>query len=184
MSLRFPPGDNTVHWYSLKLSPQRSVDLIVKCTVCEHRQLQKLERTGKEFGITIVFCLLETLILYMKMKDQLHVNLKVFTKNREVENGKMVALPIYHLKWIRYTSHKIIGICMAFCNFCKAPIWTIFRWKLLNLAGWVAFHSVTFQLKCLDFQSNQFKKNSSQSSHVSAIIGYTRSKQGKHKVRV
>ena len=36
--------------------------------------------------------------------------------------------------------------------------------------GWVAFHSVTFQLKCLDFQSNQYKK-SSQSSHVSAI-GY------------
>ena len=24
--------------------------------------------------------------------------------------------------------------------------------------GWVAFHSVTFQLKCLDFQSNQHKK--------------------------
>ena len=47
---------------------------------------------------------------------------------------------------------------MEFCNFCEAPIWTIFRWKLLNLAGWVAFHSVTFQLKCLDFQSNQFKK--------------------------
>ena len=24
--------------------------------------------------------------------------------------------------------------------------------------GWVACHSVTFQLKCLDFQSNQYKK--------------------------
>ena len=24
--------------------------------------------------------------------------------------------------------------------------------------NWVAFHSVTFQLKCLDFQSNQYKK--------------------------
>ena len=24
--------------------------------------------------------------------------------------------------------------------------------------GWVAFHSLTFQLKCLDFQSNQYKK--------------------------
>ena len=24
--------------------------------------------------------------------------------------------------------------------------------------GWVTFHSVTFQLKCLDFQSNQYKK--------------------------
>ena len=26
--------------------------------------------------------------------------------------------------------------------------------KILNF-GWVAFHSATFQLKCLDFQSNQ-----------------------------
>ena len=24
--------------------------------------------------------------------------------------------------------------------------------------GWVVFHSVTFQLKCLDFQSNQYEK--------------------------
>ena len=24
--------------------------------------------------------------------------------------------------------------------------------------SWVAFHSVTFQLKCLDFQSDQYKK--------------------------
>ena len=29
--------------------------------------------------------------------------------------------------------------------------------KTLKL-GWAAFHSVTFQLKCLDFQSNQCKK--------------------------
>ena len=29
--------------------------------------------------------------------------------------------------------------------------------KTLKL-GWVAFYSVTFQLKCLDFQSNQYKK--------------------------
>ena len=32
-----------------------------------------------------------------------------------------------------------------------------FHLKTLKL-GWVAFHSVTFQLKCLDFQSNQYKK--------------------------
>ena len=32
-----------------------------------------------------------------------------------------------------------------------------FLLKTLKL-GWVAFHSVTFQLKCLDFQSNQYKK--------------------------
>ena len=32
-----------------------------------------------------------------------------------------------------------------------------FQLKTLKLS-WVAFHSVTFQLKCLDFQSNQYKK--------------------------
>ena len=32
-----------------------------------------------------------------------------------------------------------------------------FTLKTLKL-GWVAFHSLTFQLKCLDFQSNQYKK--------------------------
>ena len=32
-----------------------------------------------------------------------------------------------------------------------------FQLKTLK-RGWVTFHSITFQLKCLDFQSNQFKK--------------------------
>ena len=32
-----------------------------------------------------------------------------------------------------------------------------FPLKTLKL-NWVAFHSVTFQLKCLDFQANQYKK--------------------------
>ena len=32
-----------------------------------------------------------------------------------------------------------------------------FPWKTLKL-GWVALCSVTFQLKCLDFESNQYKK--------------------------
>jgi len=32
-----------------------------------------------------------------------------------------------------------------------------FPLKTLKL-DWVAFHSVTFQLKCLDFQSNQYNK--------------------------
>ena len=32
-----------------------------------------------------------------------------------------------------------------------------FPLKTLKL-GWIAFYSVTFQLKCLDFQSNQYKK--------------------------
>jgi len=32
-----------------------------------------------------------------------------------------------------------------------------FLLKTLKL-DWAAFHSVTFQMKCLDFQSNQYKK--------------------------
>ena len=32
-----------------------------------------------------------------------------------------------------------------------------FPLKTLKL-DWVAFHSATFQLRCLDFQSNQYKK--------------------------
>ena len=32
-----------------------------------------------------------------------------------------------------------------------------FLQKTLKL-GWVPFHTLTFQLKCLDFQSNQYKK--------------------------
>ena len=35
--------------------------------------------------------------------------------------------------------------------------WNNFLQKTLKL-DWVAFHSVTFQLKCLDFQANQYKK--------------------------
>ena len=36
-------------------------------------------------------------------------------------------------------------------HLCNFPL------KTLKL-GWVAFHPVTLQLKCLDFQSNQYKK--------------------------
>ena len=45
-----------------------------------------------------------------------------------------------------------IRICMVLCNFCEVPIWTILK------LGWVAFYSEAFQLKCLDFQSTQYKK--------------------------
>ena len=40
-----------------------------------------------------------------------------------------------------------------------------FLLKTLKL-GWVAFHSLTFQLKCLDFQSNQYKKLAPVLSHL------------------
>ena len=45
-----------------------------------------------------------------------------------------------------------------------------FPLKTLKL-GWVAFHSVTFQLKCLEIFNLINIRNSSQSSHVSAM-GY------------
>ena len=43
----------------------------------------------------------------------------------------------------RQAKNKIVRVCklcIEFCDFCKAPIWTIFNLKL----DWVAFHSVTF----------------------------------------
>ena len=47
---------------------------------------------------------------------------------------------------------------------CKGLYWILqgshldnFSLKTLKL-DWVAFHSATFQLRCLDFQSNQYKK--------------------------
>ena len=86
--------------------------------------------------------------------------LRVSTTNRSIWRGKMAKWQLYkyHPKqrefvWIGQTGHKIIRICMEFCNFCKAPNWTIF----LKL-GWVAFHSLKFPLKCLDYQSSQYKK--------------------------
>ena len=48
---------------------------------------------------------------------------------------------------------------MEFCNFCEAPICHRDNFPLETLKlGWVAFHSLKFQLKCLDFRSNQYKK--------------------------
>ena len=41
--------------------------------------------------------------------------------------------------------------------------------KTLKL-GWIAYSE--FQLKCLDFPSNQYRKHA-QSSHVSSAMGYT-----------
>ena len=52
-------------------------------------------------------------------------------KYLEEENGKMVALQmsskIESLYGLGRQAKKIIRVCMEFCNFCKAPIWTIFR---------------------------------------------------------
>ena len=46
---------------------------------------------------------------------------------------------------------------MEFCKLLSASHLNNLLRKTLKL-GWVAFHSVTFYLKCLDFQCNQYKK--------------------------
>ena len=82
------------------------------------------------------------------MKDQL--------KYLEEENGKMIAFKIspkieslnglgrpQNLKGLHGTLQLLQGSHLD-----------NFQPKILKL-NWVAFHSVKFQLKCLDFQSNQ-----------------------------
>ena len=46
---------------------------------------------------------------------------------------------------------KLQGFVWNFATFARLPFE---QFKL----GWVALHSVTFQLKCLDFQSNRIAK--------------------------
>ena len=88
---------------------------------------------------------------------------RVFTRNRSIQRRKMVKwqLFIYHLKqrvcmdWVdKPQNYKdLYGILQLL----RGTHWNHFLQKTLKL-GWVAFHSVKFQLKCLDFQSNQYKK--------------------------
>ena len=67
----------------------------------------------------------------------------------------------YHLKqrvcmdWVDKSQNykDLYGILLSL----RGPHLNNFLRKTLKL-GWVAFHSLTFQLKCLDFQSNQYKK--------------------------
>ena len=115
-------------------------------------------RNARGLGKSIHFFRLFEKLRYSNERSTKFKSLYQEWKYLEEENGKMVALRISpkiesEFEWIGYTSHKIIRIWMEFCNFCEAPIWPIFCWKL----GWVAFHSVKFELKCLDFQSDQYK---------------------------
>ena len=95
------------------------------------------------------------------MKDQL--NLRVLTKNRSIQGRKMAKWQLfrYHLKqrvcmdWVdKPQNYKdLYGILQLLrgSHLNNLPL------KTLKLDQ-VAFRSVTFQLKCLDFQSNQYKK--------------------------
>ena len=52
--------------------------------------------------------------------------------------------------WIGQTGMELYGILQLL----QGSHLDNFPLKTLKL-GWVAFHSITFQLKCLDFQSNK-----------------------------
>ena len=95
------------------------------------------------------------------MKDQL--NLRVYTKNRSIQRRKMA-------KWSLFKCHLKQRVCMDWVDkpqnykdlygilqLLRSSHLNNFQLKTLKL-GWVALHSVTFQLKCLDFQSNRYKK--------------------------
>ena len=95
------------------------------------------------------------------MKDQ--ENLRVFTTNRSIWRRKIA-------KWQLYKYHPKQRVCMDWVDKPKNykdlyGILQLLRCSHLNnfplktlKPGWVAFHSVTVQLKCLDSQSNQYKK--------------------------
>ena len=107
------------------------------------------------------------------MKVQL--NLRVFTKNRSIQRRKMARWQLfkYHLKqrvcmdWVdKPQNYKdLYGILQLL----RGSHLNNFPLKTFEL-GWVAFHSVKFQLKYLDFNLINIR-NSSQTSHVSAM-GY------------
>ena len=60
--------------------------------------------------------------------------------------------------WIGYTTHKInCKDLYGILQLLRGSHLNKFPLKSLELA-WVAFHSVTFLLKCLDFQSNHYNK--------------------------
>ena len=92
------------------------------------------------------------------MKDQL--NLRVYQVYLQEENSK----------WYWVDKPQNYKDLYGVLQLLQASHSNNFSLKTLKL-GWVAFHSVTFQLKCLDFFNLINIRNSCQSSHVSAM-GY------------
>ena len=95
------------------------------------------------------------------MKDQL--TLRVSTMNRSIRRQKMA-------NWQLVKYRQKLRVCMNWVYRLQnyKSLYRIlqllqrshldnFLPKTLKL-GWVAFHSITLQLKCLDFQFNQYKK--------------------------
>ena len=86
-------------------------------------------------------------------------NPKQDQKYLEEENGKMIAfqisLKIESLYGLGRQAKKL-GL-YGILQLLQGSHLDNFVLKTLKLE-WVAFHSATFQLRCLDFQSNKYKK--------------------------
>ena len=53
---------------------------------------------------------------------------------------------------------KLYGFAWNFATSARLPFGQFSSLLKTLKLGWVAFHSLPFQLKCLDFQSNRYKK--------------------------
>ena len=94
------------------------------------------------------------------MKDQL--NLRVFIKNRSTQRRKMAKRQLFkdHLQRVCMDWVDKPQNCKDLYGILQLQLGSHlnnFPLKTFKL-GWVAFHLVTFQLKCLDFQFNQYQK--------------------------
>ena len=81
----------------------------------------------------------------------------------------ITAVCVLFLIKLRWPKNKSIYDLYGILQVLRGSHLNNFQLKTLKL-GWVALHSVKFQLKCLDFNLIDIR-NSSQSSHVSAM-GY------------
>ena len=82
-------------------------------------------RNVRGLGKSVVVFRLFDKLRYSNERSTKFESLSQEYKYSEEENGKMVALqisPKTEFAWIGKTSHKIIRVCMEFCNFFEVPI--------------------------------------------------------------
>ena len=106
----------------------------------------------------VVFGLFEKLRNYNERSTKFE-SLYHEKKYLEEENGKMVALQIspkieFVWIWVDRRPQNYKGL-YGILQLLQGSHLDNFLLKTLKLV-WVAFHSLPFQLKCLDFQSNQY----------------------------
>ena len=68
-----------------------------------------------------------------------------------------ISLKIESLYGLGRQAKKLQGFVWNFATFARLPFGQ-FSTENSQKIDWVAFHSAIFQLRCLDFQSNQYKK--------------------------